>query len=89
MSLTQKLDKRGCFAKVSFCCYSTVYTFGFYLPRKWLRILSDFGYLSRFERDQKIRQIIYLSVIFACPVGPEDRTGMNSSDHRERARTKL
>ena len=60
-----------------------------YLPRKWLRILSDFGYLSRFERDQKIRQIIYISVISACPVDPEDRTGMNSSDHRERAKTKL
>jgi len=27
-------------------------------------------------------------VISACPVGPEDRTGMNSSDHRERARKK-
>ncbi len=47
-----------------------------------------------------IRQIIYLSAIFACParpiapvdgtgVGPEDRTGMNSSDHSERARTKV
>jgi len=53
-----------------------------YLQREWLRILSDFS-------SQKIRQIIYLSVISACPVDPEDRTGMISSDHRERARTKL